>query len=190
MDGASFALGVRNSHSKQFRLSIVVGLRIFVCSNLSFAGDFKHRPRQASKNFLLKNAISIASTKLSADSSRCRCRLPLGRRSRSRTTKRGFYLQGVHRKTISTPPKHLARECGGTGGEPAYEEFDRGRLLLQKRLYQQLQTARRRAAVPRDSRPRPFFKGSSDRGESAACLNKGRDIPALLFLSHYRPANR
>ena len=32
MDGASFALGVRNSHSKQFRLSIVVGLRIFVCS--------------------------------------------------------------------------------------------------------------------------------------------------------------
>src|ERR1035438_3931665 len=31
MDGASFALGVRNSHSKQFRLSIVVGLRIFVC---------------------------------------------------------------------------------------------------------------------------------------------------------------
>jgi hypothetical protein len=40
MDGASFALGVRNSHSKQFRLSIVVGLRVFVCSNLSFSGDF------------------------------------------------------------------------------------------------------------------------------------------------------
>jgi hypothetical protein len=28
MDGASFALGVRNSHSKQFRLSIVVGYRL------------------------------------------------------------------------------------------------------------------------------------------------------------------
>src|SRR5260370_22036928 len=59
MDGASFALGVRNSHSKQFRLSIVVGLRIFVCSNLSFAGDFNIVLAKHSKNFLLKNAISI-----------------------------------------------------------------------------------------------------------------------------------
>ncbi|HKI10521.1 MAG TPA: hypothetical protein VKA02_00300 [Candidatus Acidoferrum sp.] len=29
MDGASFALGVRNSHSKLFRLSIVVGMRLW-----------------------------------------------------------------------------------------------------------------------------------------------------------------
>ena len=58
MDGASFALGVRNSHSKQFRLSIVVGLRISVCSNLSFAGDFNIVLGKHSKNFLLKNAIA------------------------------------------------------------------------------------------------------------------------------------
>src|SRR5580704_2601789 len=59
MDGASFALGVRNSHSKQFRLSIVVGLRIFVCSNLSFPGDVNILIAKHSKNFSLKNAISI-----------------------------------------------------------------------------------------------------------------------------------
>jgi hypothetical protein len=59
MDGASFALGVRNSHSKQFRLSIVVGLRIFVCSNLSFAGDFNILLAKHSKHLSLKNAISI-----------------------------------------------------------------------------------------------------------------------------------
>ena len=29
IDGAQFALGVRNSHSKQFRLSIVVGVRLW-----------------------------------------------------------------------------------------------------------------------------------------------------------------
>src|SRR5262249_29691960 len=59
MDGAGFALGVRNSHSKQFRLSIVVGLRIFVCSNLSFAGDFDIVLSKHSKNFQLKPAISV-----------------------------------------------------------------------------------------------------------------------------------
>lgn len=59
IEGASFALGVRNSHSKAFRLSIVVGLRIFVCSNLSFAGDFSIVLAKHSKNFSLRNALSI-----------------------------------------------------------------------------------------------------------------------------------
>src|SRR5258708_26250817 len=59
MDGASFALGVRNSHSKQFRLSIVVGLRIFVCSNLSFAGDFSTVLAKHSRHFSLRNSLSV-----------------------------------------------------------------------------------------------------------------------------------
>ena len=55
MDGASFALGVRNSHSKQFRLSVVVGLRIFVCYNLAFSGDFNIVLAKPSKHVSLRN---------------------------------------------------------------------------------------------------------------------------------------
>src|SRR5688500_16622415 len=40
MHGARFALGVRNSHDKTFRLAITVGYRVFVCENLAFSGDF------------------------------------------------------------------------------------------------------------------------------------------------------
>ena len=33
-------LGLRNSHDKSFRLSICCGLRVLVCENMAFSGDF------------------------------------------------------------------------------------------------------------------------------------------------------
>ena len=39
-DGCRFAIGLRNSHDKSFRLSCTVGLRIFVCENLAFHGEY------------------------------------------------------------------------------------------------------------------------------------------------------
>jgi len=39
--GCRFAIGLRNSHDKSFRLSCTVGLRVFVCENLAFHGDYK-----------------------------------------------------------------------------------------------------------------------------------------------------
>ena len=39
-DGCRFAVGLRNSHDKSFRLSCTVGLRVFVCENLSFHGEY------------------------------------------------------------------------------------------------------------------------------------------------------
>ena len=39
-DGCRFTIGLRNSHDKSFRLSCTVGLRVFVCENLAFHGEF------------------------------------------------------------------------------------------------------------------------------------------------------
>src|SRR6266571_3410283 len=59
MHGARFALGIRNSHDKSFRLSITVGYRVFVCENMAFQGDFEPVLAKHSKNFSLQNALSI-----------------------------------------------------------------------------------------------------------------------------------
>jgi hypothetical protein len=59
MHGASFALGIRNSHDKSFRLSITVGYQVFVCQNMAFKGDFEPVLAKHSKNFSLQNALSI-----------------------------------------------------------------------------------------------------------------------------------
>jgi|SRR5581483_4943530 len=59
MHGARFALGIRNSHDKSFRLAVTVGYRVFVCENLAFSGDFSPVLAKHSKNFSLSKALSI-----------------------------------------------------------------------------------------------------------------------------------
>jgi Domain of unknown function (DUF932) len=59
MEGARFALGIRNSHDKTFRLAITVGYKVFVCENLAFHGDYSPVLAKHSKNFSLQNALSI-----------------------------------------------------------------------------------------------------------------------------------
>jgi hypothetical protein len=59
MEGARFALGIRNSHDKSFRLAVTVGYRVFVCDNLAFNGDYSPVLAKHSKHFSLQNALSI-----------------------------------------------------------------------------------------------------------------------------------
>jgi hypothetical protein len=59
MDGARFALGIRNSHDKTFRLAITAGYKVFVCENLAFHGDYSPVLAKHSKHFSLQNALSV-----------------------------------------------------------------------------------------------------------------------------------
>jgi hypothetical protein len=59
MEGARFALGIRNSNSKQFRLAVTVGYRVFVCENLAFSGDYSPVLAKHTKNFSILNAMSV-----------------------------------------------------------------------------------------------------------------------------------
>jgi hypothetical protein len=38
--GYRFSIGIRNANNKWFRLAYTVGLRVFVCQNLAFHGDY------------------------------------------------------------------------------------------------------------------------------------------------------
>jgi hypothetical protein len=38
--GCRFSIGVRNSHERSMRLAAVVGVRVLVCENMAFSGDF------------------------------------------------------------------------------------------------------------------------------------------------------
>ena len=41
MPGCRFSIGIRNSHDKSMRLAAVVGVRVLVCENMAFSGDFQ-----------------------------------------------------------------------------------------------------------------------------------------------------
>lgn len=59
MQGARFALGIRNSNSKLFRLAVTVGYKVFVCENLAFSGDYSPILAKHTKNFSILNAMSV-----------------------------------------------------------------------------------------------------------------------------------
>jgi hypothetical protein len=123
IDGASFALGVRNSHNKQFRLSIVVGLKIFVCSNLQFAGDFDIVLSKHSKNFQLKPAISVGIDE--AQRGFLPMKLRVERWKRAQVTDdeaRLTIFRGFIEDQLDAP-KHLAKDVWHNWQEPAYDEF-------------------------------------------------------------------
>lgn len=58
-EGCRFAIGIRNANNKRFRLACTVGLRVFVCYNLAFRGDYSPVLAKHSKHFWLEDALSI-----------------------------------------------------------------------------------------------------------------------------------
>lgn len=123
MDGASFALGVRNSHSKQFRLSIVVGMKIFVCSNLSFSGDFNIVLQKHSKNLNLKNSISIGIDEAQRGFVPMQMQVEAWKGIQVTDDQARLTIFRAFVEDQLDAPKHLAREVWKQWREPAYDEF-------------------------------------------------------------------
>lgn len=57
--GCRFALGIRNAHDKSLRLAMTVGLRVVVCSNLAFEGDFVPIKVKHSSKLDLGECVSV-----------------------------------------------------------------------------------------------------------------------------------
>ena len=58
MEGCRFSIGIRNSHDKSIRLGLTAGLRVFVCSNMAFSGDFRPVLAKHTKSFNLVDTLS------------------------------------------------------------------------------------------------------------------------------------
>ncbi len=123
IDGSSFALGVRNSHSKQFRLSIVVGLRVFVCSNLCFSGDFNIVLAKHSKHFSLRNAISIGIDEAQRGFEPMQRRVEAWQGLQITDDQARLTIFKAFIEDELDAPKHLGKEVWKNWQEPAYDEF-------------------------------------------------------------------
>jgi hypothetical protein len=121
--GASFALGVRNSHSKQFRLSIVVGLRIFVCSNLCFSGDFNIVLAKHSKHFSLSHSISIGIDEAQRGFEPMQMAVETWQQTVVTDDQAKLQIYKAFIEDQLDAPKHLARVVHQNWFTPTHEEF-------------------------------------------------------------------
>jgi hypothetical protein len=59
-DGGRFSIGLRNSNDKSMRLALTAGVRVMVCDNMAFSGDFTPLLQKHSRKLELRDSISIA----------------------------------------------------------------------------------------------------------------------------------
>ncbi len=59
MEGCRFSIGIRNSHDKSLRLGLTAGIRVFVCSNMAFSGEFTPVLAKHSKSFNLIDTLAV-----------------------------------------------------------------------------------------------------------------------------------
>ena len=59
MEGCRFSIGIRNSHDKSIRLGLTSGLRVFVCSNMAFSGEFTPVLAKPTKSFNLIDTLAV-----------------------------------------------------------------------------------------------------------------------------------
>lgn len=58
--GCRFSIGLRNANDKSMRLALTAGLRVTVCDNMMFSGDFTPLLHKHTRKLELLDAISIA----------------------------------------------------------------------------------------------------------------------------------
>jgi hypothetical protein len=123
MHGARFALGVRNSHDKSFRLAVTVGYRVFVCENLAFSGDFSPVLAKHSKNFSLQNALSIGVDDMQRNFKPMVEAVDRWRESQLSDVAARLVIYRAFIEGELEVPRHLARPVHDLYFNPQHEEF-------------------------------------------------------------------
>lgn len=124
-DGCRFSIGLRNSNDKSMRLALTAGVRIFVCDNMAFSGDFNPLFHKHTRNLELRDSITLAVDRIHRNF------LPLQAQVNEmkalnlsdETVKLIIYEAFVDRK-LRGIPRHLLNLVHQHYFEPKYEEFE------------------------------------------------------------------
>jgi hypothetical protein len=123
MDGCRFAIGLRNSHDKSFRLSLTVGVRVFVCSNMAFSGDFQPVLAKHTKSFNLIDTLSVGVDRIQRNFEPMRRQVECWRQTQITDAQAKLILYSAFVEGELDAPKSLLPGVHHMYFEPQYPEF-------------------------------------------------------------------
>ena len=118
-----FAIGIRNANNKRFRLACTVGLRVFVCANLVFQGDYAPVLTKHSKNFSLQDSLSIGVDRMQRNFEPMRRLVEAWREKQLSDDAAKLIIYRAFVEADLDVPKHLARRVHQLYFEPQHAEF-------------------------------------------------------------------
>jgi hypothetical protein len=122
-DGCRFAIGIRNANNKKFRLASTVGLRVFVCHNLAFQGDYSPVLAKHSKNFSLEDSLSIGVDRMQRNFEPMRRQVESWRAQQLATAAAKLTIYRAFIEGDLEIPRHLARRVHELF-TPQHQEFE------------------------------------------------------------------
>ena len=123
-DGCRFAIGIRNANNKKFRLACTVGLRVFVCHNLAFQGDYSPVLAKHSKNFSLEDSLSIGVDRMQRNFEPMRRQVESWRAQQLSTAAAKLTIYRAFVEGDLEIPRHLARRVHELYFTPQHQEFE------------------------------------------------------------------
>src|SRR5579864_9258241 len=123
MEGCRFAIGIRNSHDKSLRLGLTAGVRVFVCYNMAFSGDFAPVLAKHTKSFNLVDTLAVGVDRIQRNFEPMQRQVEHWREAQisDERAKLIFYSAFVDGKLDA--PRSLLPEVHRLYFEPQYEEF-------------------------------------------------------------------
>ena len=106
------------------------GYRVFVCSNMAFAGDFTPVLAKHSKSFSLIDCISVGVDRMQRNFEPMRKQVEVWQKSELTDVTAKVVIYEAFVEGRLEAPKHLARTLHDLYFEPTYEEF-RSRTILE-----------------------------------------------------------
>jgi hypothetical protein len=122
-EGCRFAIGLRNANNKRFRLACTVGLRVFVCHNLAFRGDFSPVLAKHSKHLSLEDTLSIGVDRMQRNFEPMRQQVESWRAQQLSAASAKLTIYRAFIEGDLDVPKHLARKVHELYFNPQHEEF-------------------------------------------------------------------
>jgi hypothetical protein len=124
MQGARFAIGLKNSHDKRMRLALACGLRVFVCSNMAFSDDFQPVLAKHSKSFSVVDAISVGVDRVQRTFEPMRQQIETWRQTELSTVTAKMIIYQAFIESELEVPRCLARRVHDLYFSPQYPEFE------------------------------------------------------------------
>ena len=123
MEDCRFSIGIRNSHDKTLRLALCCGLRVFVCWNMAFCGDFQPVLAKHTESFNLIDTLSVGVDRIQRNFEPMRRQMESWRQTQitDEQAKLIFYSAFVEGKLDA--PKGLLLDVHRLYFEPEYPEF-------------------------------------------------------------------
>jgi hypothetical protein len=123
MEGCRFSIGIRNSHDKSLRLGLTVGIRVFVCSNMAFSGEFTPVLAKHSKSFNLIFTLAVGVDRIQRNFEPMQRQVERWRRTQITDDRAKLLLYSAFVDGKLEAPRSLLPEVHRHYFEPQYPEF-------------------------------------------------------------------